>query len=730
MRILKTLAAVIFAAALPCVALAQTSPNLTQGQVLTPGQWNNLFASKQDVLGFTPMNVNGGVFLGRLVTAPPGASTSGLNLTPGTAPGSPANGDLWVTSSSIFAQINGSTVDLINGVCPTCAALNAANIFSASPQTVQGLTTTQPGWYAQITGDTSARVRVGLNSTDVPSLALGPGNAVRDTFLERTAAATFRLGSPDAASPIAQTLGVQNVVAGTTNTVGAALTINGSRGTGTGAGGNIVFQVAPPGGAGSTQNALSPALTVSGATGALTTGSGGLTVNGAFTATGLVTNADLANSSLTVNGVAITLGGSQTVTAAAGTLTGSTLASGVTGSSLTSLGTIASLAAAAIGSVTPGTGVFTTLAGNTSVSSPIHAAPGALTFESNGTTAAGHIDTSQHWVLGTNVNAASSNPAAVTITSNASNTAAIPFTGTALQLVGLDNLRNYFTMNAYGVSGGVGVPNGFGTYAARGTQASPTATQSGDTIFNLLGNGYGATGFGSLDGIFSLNAAENFTDTAQGTNWQFNTNTIGTVSPVRRLMIQAGIVIGNPTGGDQGAGTVNASAYYANGIPVAGTGTVTEQKNTFGYGLTQSGNCDNTSTNASSPCNAAVSLTTASNVLASNVAMSTGSTYFDGPSMAQGTSGVWSVYGAVTISDTATSNVNCKLWDGTTIIASAYIRATSGPIPVTTNFSGNISSPAANVKISCENTVDTTSAIVFNFSGNSHDSYVYGHRIQ
>lgn len=95
------------------VAIAQTNPGLTQGQKLTPAQWNNLFASKQDTLGYVPMNSAGGVFSGRVVTAAPGASTAGFNLIPGTAPGSPANGDLWATSSSLFARINGATYDLI-----------------------------------------------------------------------------------------------------------------------------------------------------------------------------------------------------------------------------------------------------------------------------------------------------------------------------------------------------------------------------------------------------------------------------------------------------------------------------------------------------------------------------------------------------------------------------------------------------------------------------------------
>ena len=59
---------------------------------------------------------------------------------------------------------------------------------------------------------------------------------------------------------------------------------------------------------------------------------------------GTVTNAQLANSSITVNGTTISLGGSGTITAvaAAGSLTGTTLAANVVSSSLTSVGTISS----------------------------------------------------------------------------------------------------------------------------------------------------------------------------------------------------------------------------------------------------------------------------------------------------------------------------------------------------------------------------------------------------
>ena len=67
---------------------------------------------------------------------------------------------------------------------------------------------------------------------------------------------------------------------------------------------------------------------------------------------GSITNDKLVNSSVTVNGTAIALGASGTVTAAAGTLTGNTLASGVTASSLTSVGTLTNLAIATGGTIT------------------------------------------------------------------------------------------------------------------------------------------------------------------------------------------------------------------------------------------------------------------------------------------------------------------------------------------------------------------------------------------
>ncbi len=99
-------------------------------------------------------------------------------------------------------------------------------------------------------GEVVARVRFGLP-------AISP-----DTFLTRSAAASLQLGLADAASPVAQNLLVQSVVAGTSNTAGADWTHKGSRGTGTAAGGKLIFQTAPAGATGTSQNTLVPGLTI------------------------------------------------------------------------------------------------------------------------------------------------------------------------------------------------------------------------------------------------------------------------------------------------------------------------------------------------------------------------------------------------------------------------------------------------------------------------------------
>lgn len=102
--------AAVFGLLWPALALAQSSPGLTYGQVPTAGQWNGYFAAKQDTLGYTPVNRAGDTMSGPLRTFAPIGTGAGLIIVPGLVPTAPADGSIWTTNSGLFARINGATV--------------------------------------------------------------------------------------------------------------------------------------------------------------------------------------------------------------------------------------------------------------------------------------------------------------------------------------------------------------------------------------------------------------------------------------------------------------------------------------------------------------------------------------------------------------------------------------------------------------------------------------------
>ena len=73
---------------------------------------------------------------------------------------------------------------------------------------------------------------------------------------------------------------------------------------------------------------------------------------------------------------------------------------------------------------------------------------------------------------------------------------------------------------------------------ARGTPGAPTAVQNGDGLAGFYGEGHGTTAFGSgFAGGMTVQAAQNWTDTAHGTALNFNTTTSGTIAPATRMTI-------------------------------------------------------------------------------------------------------------------------------------------------------------------------------------------------
>jgi len=75
--------------------------------------------------------------------------------------------------------------------------------------------------------------------------------------------------------------------------------------------------------------------------------------------------------------------------------------------------------------------------------------------------------------------------------------------------------------------------------SSRGTIASPTALQSGDTLVFLGGQGYGATGYSSLSrAVIRFHTSEAWTDTAQGTYISFSTTPNGSTTRAERGRIE------------------------------------------------------------------------------------------------------------------------------------------------------------------------------------------------
>lgn len=124
------------------------------------------------------------------------------------------------------------------------------------------------------------------------------------------------------------------------------------------------------------------------------------------------------------------------------------------------------------------------------------------------------------------------------------------------------------------------------------------------------------------------------------------------------------------------------------------------------------------------------SLTSITASLGADVSLNNTGSYFDGPSVAQGTSGTWFVSGYVTLVDTAgAATMNVKLWDGTTVVASSSINLISANTRQCISLSGVITSPAGNLRISVNDATSTSGIIRFNSSANSKDSTITAARI-
>ena len=116
------------------------------------------------------------------------------------------------------------------------------------------------------------------------------------------------------------------------------------------------------------------------------------------------------------------------------------------------------------------------------------------------------------------------------------------------------------------------------------------------------------------------------------------------------------------------------------------------------------------------------------NSLTSDVTCNNTALYFDGPNVAQGSTGTWFASGTISIGAAQGHENYAKLWDGTTVIASARVALNAANHAVSISLSGYITNPAGNIRISLRDASGTT-VIAWNGSGNEKDSTVSAFRI-
>jgi hypothetical protein len=447
----------------------------------------------------------------------------------------------------------------------------------------------------------------------------------------------------------------------------------------------------------------------------------GLTVTSSFTATGLVTNADLTNSSITLGSTAMALGSTNTTIAGAISWSGIQSITNNTASTSPSTGAVV---------VTGGVGITGAIYSLGSISttgsdSSFAAGGNRAMMDVTGTTARigavyGGGSAMSLSILCGSASTCLSISSAGLVSIGSGLTVTSSFTATGL-VTNADLVNSSITLGTTAMSLGSAYTTIAGAITWSGSQTfSAAMTYGGVTLSNSV------TGTGNM----VLSASPTFSGTVAGAN----------TIPLTVLQNQsANVILGTTSAGAVAALTINSGASCTNALTwtngtgfgcnvSAGTGTVTSATIAAGTGISVTGTCAITT---SGTCTVATSLSTLTNTLSGDVALSNVSNYFDGPSVAQGTTGTWCAMGTVTVIDTSgAANYDAKLWDGTTIIASAFTNPTAASLAHNISLSGCLATPAGNIRISVKDTTFTTGDIKFNLSGNSKDSTITVFRVQ
>lgn len=235
---------------------------------------------------------------------------------------------------------------------------------------------------------------------------------------------------------------------------------------------------------------------------------------------------------------------------------------------------------------------------------------------------------------------------------------------------------------AQAVTGGV-IQATSDTYTNNGTVTVKYFVSSGGSINNLGTSSNLGSGINFFPGTFNGNEAV-------GGVYADN------ISNEKGIPILAGN--SNPVYLSNIAGTTSGAMIYWNGITWQSTLGAT-QGNVFvagSGGVPRWGGLTGTTSN-----------------LSSNVNMISQFTFFDGPQIAQGTSGTWFVCGTLTLVDPhGAAQFQAKLYDGTTTIADSEQYQAGTNVSTSISLCGIITSPAGNLRMAGWNNSSTSGSIL------------------
>jgi hypothetical protein len=239
--------------------------------------------------------------------------------------------------------------------------------------------------------------------------------------------------------------------------------------------------------------------------------------------------------------------------------------------------------------------------------------------------------------------------------------------GTDLHITGADGAVTRITQDTFGTGSYVA----FTGRAGRGTAASPSATLSGDTLAQFTARGFssGTLQFGNTStGRVDVVAAENFTDTARGTNVQIYTTAAGAITPTAVATFSS--ASGLSVAGNVAAGNVSV------------TGNITGNTNGFTIGYLNIPQVSLASNVSTTVTDAGKHYYTTS---ASNLTLT----------VANNTSVSWAVGTAISVINRGTANVTIAQDTGVSLYLAG--NATSGNRVVTTYGMATLINTAANV---------------------------------